>query len=100
MIILMVNGPLHAFCRSTTFETSTVPSDEVVTRLTQLCEEAFAGCTSLTSVVFPDSLKQVGDTAFGDCSPLTSMVLPDSLTQLGNAAFQGCTFLTSVKLPD
>ena len=70
------------------------------TKLTSVGNFAFAGCTSLTSVAFPDSLTQIGDGAFQECSSLTSVVLPDSLTQLGNTAFQECTSLTSMVLPD
>jgi len=68
--------------------------------LTQIGNSAFFECTSLKSLVLPDSITQVGDFAFGQCSSLTSVVLPDSLTQLGDSAFHGCTSLTSVVLPD
>jgi len=68
--------------------------------LTQIGEAAFGGCTSLTSVVLPDSLTELGESAFQDCTSLTSVVLPDSFTELGEYAFQDCTSLTSMVLPD
>ena len=68
--------------------------------ITQICEGAFAQCTSLTSVVLPDSLTGIGNRTFIRCSSLTSVVLPDSLTQLGDAVFYQCSSLTSVVLPD
>jgi len=70
------------------------------TKLTSVGNAAFMYCSSLTSMVLPDSLTQLGDVAFDQCSSLTSVVLPDSLTQLGMAAFHECTSLMSVVLPD
>jgi len=70
------------------------------TKLTSVGDAAFGVCSSLTSVVLPDSLTQIGDSAFVDCTSLTSVVLPDSLTQLGVCAFGKCSSLTSVVLPD
>ena len=34
------------------------------------------------------------------CSSLTSVIIPDSVTSLGNSAFYGCTGLTSVTFED
>jgi len=70
------------------------------TKLTSVGKGAFDECTSLMSVVFPDSLTQLGEYAFVECFSLTSVVLPGSLTQLGTCAFYQCTSLTSVVLPD
>jgi len=70
------------------------------TKLTSVGDGAFCGCSSMTSVVLPDSLTQLSNNAFFRCSSLVSVVLPDSLTQLGNWVFNGCTSLTSVVMPD
>jgi len=68
--------------------------------LTKLGEGVFTRCHSLTSVVLPDYLTQLGDSAFFECISLASVVFPDSLTQIALQAFQECTSLTSVVLPD
>ena len=68
--------------------------------LTQLGDYAFMDCSSLTSVALPDGITQLGNVVFAYCSSLTSVALPDGLTQLGNEVFQGCSSLTSVVLPD
>jgi len=70
------------------------------TKLTQLGDTVFLGCSSLTSVLLPDGLTQLGDSVFSVCSSLTSVALPDGLTQLGDYVFQECSSLTSVALPD
>jgi len=68
--------------------------------LTQLGDDVFDGCTSLTSVVLPDSLTHMGMGAFSKCSSLTSVVFPGSLTELGDTAFARCSSLTSVVFPN
>jgi len=70
------------------------------TKLTQLGNNVFDKCSSLTSMALPDGLTQLGDCVFAWCSSLTSVSLPDGLTKLGNGLFYGCSSLTSVSLPD
>ena len=62
--------------------------------------EAFYGCSSLTSVVIGDSVTSIGSYAFMCCYSLTSVVIPDSVTSIGYQAFEGCSSLTSVVIGD
>ena len=61
--------------------------------------EAFSGCTSLKSVVIPNSVEYINSEAFKDCSGLTSIELPNSLLELYNSPFGGCSSLTSLTIP-
>ena len=43
-------------------------------RVTAIWDAAFRGCSSLTSITIPDSVKSIGKYAFSGCSSLTSIV--------------------------
>ena len=83
--------PLEAFAWCSTLTSVTFPEG-----LQQVGEGAFAWCSSLTSVTFPPGCQQVGEGAFFGCSSLTSVTFPEGLQQVGNYAFCGCSSLTSV----
>ena len=57
---------------------------------------AFSGCTALTSVTIPDSVTGIGAGAFSFCTGLTSVTIPGSVTNIGDAAFSGCASLDVV----
>ena len=42
-------------------------------RVTSIGEDAFSGCTDLTSITIHDSVTSIGDHAFYDCTGLTSV---------------------------
>ena len=61
-----------------------------------ISDNAFNGCSGLTSIVIPNGVTTIGSHAFCDCSGLTSIDIPNSVTTIGYSAFYGCDNLTSV----
>lgn len=63
-------------------------------------ENAFAGCSSLTTVTFADgaTCSAIGDGAFMNCISLAQFDLPAGVVSIGNGAFSGCTALERVTL--
>ena len=65
-----------------------------------ICNKAFSTCTSLTSIVIPNSVVSIGDSAFSRCSSLSNIVIPNSVTDIGNSAFSDCSSLSNIVIPD
>lgn len=60
--------------------------------------EAFKNCSGLTSVSFPNTLKEIYRLAFQKCTRLTKVIIPNSVTYVGGMVFSGCTNLKTVVL--
>lgn len=58
--------------------------------------QAFAYCSSLTSIEIPSSVRSIEQFAFAYCSSLTSITIPNSVTSIGDRAFYNCSSLTSI----
>lgn len=66
------------------------------TNVTSIGEYELAGCTNLSKIEFPSSLKTLDRYALYN-SGFESIELPNGVTSIGNSAIRGCTKLTSVK---
>jgi len=84
----------YAFSGCTSLTSVVIPNSVKV-----IDSEAFSGCTSLVSIVLPNSVEHIWSQAFYNCSSLTSIELPSSLVELYNSPFTGCTSLTSLTIP-
>lgn len=82
-----------------TFSRCSALAEVVLLNTETIGNGAFSGCTSLTTVTFPDTLKNIGGNAFGGCTSLVQVVLPESVETIGGSAFMGCTSLAGFQFP-
>lgn len=67
--------------------------------VTEIGDQVFWGCNTLTEVTLPNTVKIIGYQAFCKCSNLTNVTIPEGVKKIGQAAFYGCSQLTSITIP-
>lgn len=71
----------------------------VPSTIKSICDEAFAECDILESVIIKGLVKKIPDYAFRGCDTLNNITMPKSVTTIAYGAFDHCKSLKSVKLP-
>jgi len=87
------------YCDST-ITSAVIPEQILGVPVVSIGNEALMGCSSLTSVTMPNSIKSIGENAFSGCSNLASITIPNSVSNIGYGAFSGCSSLASITIPD
>lgn len=64
--------------------------------VTEIGEEAFSSCDSLTSITIPEGVTSIGTEAFRNCESLKSITIPVSIKSIGGGSFDMCESLTSI----
>ena len=62
-----------------------------------IAENAFNGCTLLTSITIPNGVTSIGEYVFSGCTLLTNIKIPDSLTNIGWYAFDNTGYYDDEK---
>ncbi len=77
----------------------TIPTAANGYSLVSIGQDAFRGCSQITSVVVPEGVSEIKGGAFGLCGNLQAISLPTTLRIIGSAAFEGCGSLDDVVIP-
>jgi hypothetical protein len=82
-----------------------IPSEVNGVPVTNIGDDAFAGCTNLISVTIGNTVTNIGDDAFAGCSGLRNVTIPGSATtgsnsfiSIGELAFSLCSSVTNVTI--
>lgn len=59
----------------------------------------FAGCSSLTEVIFPETMNEITVRMFYNCSSLTEVRIPPQITKIGDYAYSACSSLKKLYIP-
>ncbi len=87
------------YCDETATEIE-IPSEIEGLPVTAIDNDAFYGCTLLTSITIPNGVTAIGKGMFSRCYRLKSITIPDSVTSIGDSAFSGCSRLTNITIPN
>ena len=71
----------------------------VITSGESIDSSAFSDCSTLTSIVIPNSILTIGESAFENCTSLTNVTIPNKVTSIGSYALKNCYLLTSIMIP-
>jgi Flp pilus assembly protein protease CpaA len=87
--------PEYCFGKCTLVTKVVLPPNTV----TSIGDDAFDGCSGLSSVIIPNSVTSIGVGAFADCSSLRNVIIPNGVTSINTATFYNCG-LTSITIPN
>ncbi len=84
------------FCERETQGDIIIPEKIAGYPVTTIGENAFAGCSKLTSIEIPDSVKVIENDAFCGCDGITEFTIPGNVKTIGESAFWSCSNLENV----
>lgn len=66
----------------------------------EIGDSAFAKCSALQEVNFPNDLRKLGKSSFSNCSSIDHVYIPDLITEVPASCFASCTSLEYVLIPE
>lgn len=66
----------------------------------KIADNAFYGCSRITSIILPDSVSEIGNWGVANCSNLESITCPTSLKTIGEYAFANDRALTEMNFSE
>ena len=81
------------------FMNSDIRTMVIPNSVSEICTEAFRGCTSLTTINIPDAVTEIGGGLFNGCCNLTDISISQNIELIRGYAFYNCSSLTAVYLP-
>ena len=67
--------------------------------VTELGNNVFYGCTSITTIQLPNTITKIGSGAFNGCSLLSLINIPNKLEIIEDNTFNGCVVLSAIDIP-
>ena len=67
--------------------------------VTEIADNAFSSCTSITKITLPETIERIGSNAFEKCAKLTDINLPSAVTYIGSKAFRE-TPIAALAIPE
>ena len=73
-----------------------IPAEINGTKITEIKEGAFAGCTRLKKITMTDNIVKIGEQAFAGCEELGSFKFSKNINYIGKEAFMDTKFLANL----
>ena len=90
------NSPRYTSLSGELYIPARVTYDGSVYAVTKINNYSFYGCTGLTKINIPASVKIIGSAAFQACSGLKTVCIGKSVNNIGGSVFYGCTGFTEI----
>lgn len=74
-------------------------SEVTLPMLEEIPTGMFEGCTALTAIALPTSLKSISDDSFKGCKNLQAIDFPQTMASIGEETFRGCKALKAITFP-
>ena len=97
-IITFSGDELKSICNSAFIGRGTLTSITLPNCVTDIENGAFANCNSLAIINLSNNVTNIKEGAFINCSALTSITIPKNVSRIEDNAFTGCTSLTRVDM--